>query len=122
MNSRIHTKLATAIAVALAIVAVTAAVAAAGGKPSSVIRYSERGSTGYVREATHVSIPANLANFREPGSVGWVPSSGAVATNASAAGLDWESALIGGGVVLGIALLCAGALLAIRRRGTPAHA
>ena len=47
----------------------------------------QRARVDRVRAGGHdVSIPANLANFREPGSVGWVPSSGAVATNASAAG------------------------------------
>jgi hypothetical protein len=142
MTTRIHIRIATAIAV-VATAALTASVAAAGGKPSSSIHYSEPGSTGYV--AIHVSIPPRLANFREPGSVGWVPAptkvtipawltnfrepgsvgwvpgSGAAATAASA-GLHWESALIGGGVVLGFGLVCAGALLAIRRRGAPAHA
>jgi hypothetical protein len=119
MTSRIPIRLVTTIVAALAIVAATAPLAGAGGHG---IGYTEPGSTGYV--PTKVSIPANLANLREPGSVGWVPSTGAVAATAAAGtdGLDWASALIGGAVVLGIGFVCAGALLAMRRRRGLAHA
>jgi len=141
MNSPIHIRLMTKIATAFAVVAVAAPVAAAGGHgitysepgstgyvstnvsiPSNLKTFREPGSTGYV--ATKVSIPANLRNFHEPGSVGWVPSAAAVAaaTTAGTDGLDWASALIGGGVVLGIGLVSAGAVLAMRRRRGLAHA
>jgi len=140
MTSRIHIRPMRAIVVALAIVTATASAAAAGGNG---IRYSEPGSTGYVPQKhvsipssmtdfrepgstgyvpTKVTIPAHLRNFREPGSVGWVPAAGSAATTAAAAGLDWTSAVIGGGVVLGVGLVSAGAVLALRRRSGLAHA
>jgi hypothetical protein len=145
MTSRIHTQLIAAIVAAFAIVALTASGAtAARSEPSNVLHYTEPGSTGYVPKATvnipawlanfrepgstgyvpkatHVTIPANLVNFREPGSTGFVPAASPSTVSASG-GLDWASALIGGGVVLGAGLVCAGAALALRRRRALAHA
>ena len=127
MTTRVHTKLAGTIRVTLVIAAVAASgavVAQAKGdrvEPSAVVHYTEPGSTGYVPPPTHVNIPAWLTNFREPGSTGWVPTAGAVATTTGAGGLDWTSALIGGGVVLGAGLVSAGALLAVRKRRALAH-
>jgi hypothetical protein len=151
MTTRVHIKIARTFAAALVIAAVAApgAVAASTkgshGKSTFVLRYREPGSTGYLAKPavtipprfanfrepgstgyvpppTHVNIPAWLTNFREPGSTGWVPTAGAVSTTTGAGGLDWTSALIGGGVVLGLALVSAGALLAVRRRRALAHA
>ena len=100
MTARIHIRLAGTIAAALVIAAVVASAAGAGGsriEPSKVLHYSE------------------------PGSTGWVPPSTSAAATTSPGALDWTSAVIGGGVVLGLVLVVAGAMTAFRKRLDPAH-
>ena len=78
MSVRLYTRIATIAAVAVAVGA-TASYASAGdskGKrieiPANLANLREPGSTGYV--PTQVTIPAWLENFQEPGSTGYVPT------------------------------------------------
>ena len=90
--------------------------------PPSLANFREPGSIGYVPQVTRVVIPSRLAHFREPGSTGFVPKATPVtAITPAGGGLDWVSALIGAGAALGLALASAGALMALRKRRTLAH-
>jgi hypothetical protein len=137
MSTSFHTKIAGTIATAFVIVAVAtpnAALGAAGGshaKPQVSVHYSEPGSTGYV--AQRFSLPYTEPGstgyvprkfslpYTEPGSTGFVPVAGLASTE-SASGLDWASTLIGAGIGLGIAFVCAGGLLAVRKHRALANA
>jgi hypothetical protein len=80
VNTRIHSKLTTAIAaaamIAAAVVPWASADSAKGTRvqiPPSLANFREPGSTGWLPQVKHVVIPPRLAHFREPGSTGWVP-------------------------------------------------
>jgi hypothetical protein len=80
VTTRIHTKIAKTIAAAAVIaVIIVPATSASPSKgtpitiPSRLANFREPGSTGYVPKATRVVLPARFAHFREPGSTGWVP-------------------------------------------------
>jgi hypothetical protein len=127
MSVRLHTMIATTIA-ALAVTAATASYASAGPSkstrvqiPASLANFREPGSTGYVPNTTRVAIPSWLKNFHEPGSEGFVPAGDMTVTSAVGGGLDWVSALIGAGAALGVALAGTGAFMTVRKRRTLAH-
>ena len=94
MTARIHISFAGTIAAALVIASVAPSAAGAGG---SRIK------------------PSKVAHYGEPGSTGWVPTSTSAVATTSAGKLDWTSAVIGGGVVLGLVLVVAGAMTAFRK-------
>lgn len=126
MNTRIYTKVTTAIAAAAMIAAAVAPCASADSTkgarvqiPPSLANFREPGSTGYVPQVTRVVIPPALSHFREPGSTGFVPQ-GLSPHPSAADGFDWGAAVIGAGAALGLALASAGAL-ALRKRRTLAH-
>ena len=129
MNARIHTKVTTAIAAAAMIAAAVAPCASADSAkgarvqiPPSLANFREPGSTGYVPQVTRVVIPPALSHFREPGSTGFVPQAAPLrAVTVAADGFDWGAAVIGAGAALGLALASAGALMALRKRRTLAH-
>ncbi len=90
MTARPHTKIAKTIAPALVIAAVVAPGALAGSSkgahvtiPASLANFHEPGSTGYFPNTTRVTIPAALAKLREPGSTGYVAQTTRVAIPAS---------------------------------------
>ena len=89
--------------------------------PSRLADFREPGSTGYVPTTKQFVIPSRLTHIREPGSTGWVPKATHVTVTTPGAGFDWDSALIGAGAALGIALTSAGALMMVRKRRTLAH-
>jgi len=102
MSVRLYTRIATLIAVV--------AVAATGASYASAD--SSKG----------IQIPANLANFQEPGSTGFVPAAEVTVASTADRGLDWVSAVVGAGAALGLAIAGAGAFVAVRKRRTLAHA
>lgn len=83
MSVRLYTRIAAAIAV-VAVAAAGAPYAAADSSkgvqiPANLANFREPGSTGYVPKTAQIVIPAALVNLREPGSTGYVPETAQVA-------------------------------------------
>jgi hypothetical protein len=131
---------AAALAVATAVVALTAPFASAGsapGAPISIpawmtrIQYPGTSSEPTVYINSHVAIPAWLARIQYPGTypgasvvfprVQSAPAARSTVVPASSPGFDWGAFGIGVAAATGVAFLGAGAVLALRRRQTPAH-
>ena len=125
MTARLYTKIARTIAPAVVIAAVVAPGALAGSSkgthvtiPASLANFREPGSTGYVPQTTRVAIPAALSRLREPGSTGYVPTTASVQARG---GFDWVSALIGAGGALGMAVAATASVIALRKRRQVVH-
>jgi hypothetical protein len=129
MSARLHIKIATAIAAVAVIATATAPYASAAppkgtrvGIPANLANFREPGSTGYVPKTTDIVTPPWLwlGNLRKPGST--VPAASVVTVSSPAGGFEWVSALIGAGAALGLALAGAGAFVMVRKRRSLAHA
>jgi hypothetical protein len=78
MSVRRYTKIAAIAAVAVAAAALVPYASADSSKgiqiPANLANFREPGSTGYVPKTTQIVIPAWLENLQEPGSTGYVPT------------------------------------------------